>query len=180
MKLLVVVDMQNDFVSGSLGSADAQAIVGNVAALIRAFDGEILYTMDTHLPDYLDTQEGRRLPVRHCIAGTEGWQLDPEIARALAGRKAADEAHMVVKGTFGPKDLPQRIQPLLGVDEPLDVTVVGLCTDICVISTALLIKAFYPEAHITVDASCCAGASREGHRTALAAMGPCQIDVIGA
>lgn len=176
-KLLIVVDMQNDFVSGALGSTAAKAIEENVVAKILNFDGAILYTLDTHLEDYADTQEGKRLPVPHCIAGTDGWAPTAAVWMALMHKDVADEAHMVVKGTFGAKDLPLKVHDLLHGD-PDEITLIGLCTDICVISNAMLLKAFFPEAHIIIDASCCAGVSKESHTTALNAMKTCQMDVI--
>ena len=176
--VLVVVDMQNDFITGSLGSKEAEAIVEAVAKRIVEFDGLILYTLDTHLDNYFDTQEGQKLPVRHCIAGTEGWEPNPVIWMALTHKNAADEPHMISKNTFGGVNLYTRIHEFLNGAEPEAITLVGLCTDICVISNALLLKAFYPEAKITVDAAACAGATPEGHKTALAAMKPCQIDIV--
>lgn len=176
-KLLIVVDMQNDFVSGALGTKQAQAIAPKVVEKILNFDGDILYTLDTHGADYMETQEGKKLPVPHCIAGTEGWTPTAGVWMALMEKNAADEEHMVVKGTFGAKDLPIRLHEMYGEDLP-ETTLIGLCTDICVISNALLLKAFFPEMPIIVDASCCAGATPEGHDTALASMRICQIDVV--
>ncbi len=179
-KLLIVVDMQNDFVSGALGSRDAAAIEANVVSRILEFDGDdIYYTLDTHGEDYLSTEEGRRLPVVHCVAGTEGWTPTAAVWMALMHKNVADEAHMAAKTTFGAKELPFMIHEQHG-DEIGQITLVGLCTDICVISNALLLKAFFPEARIEVDASCCAGVSRQSHETALAAMRACQIDIVGA
>ena len=175
--VLVVVDMQNDFVSGSLGSKEAQAIVKPVVARILGFDGLIVYTLDTHAENYLETQEGKKLPVKHCVVGSEGWMPNPDVLDALKRRNAADERHMIAKDTFGGVTLPMRIHELLGA-EPEEITLVGLCTDICVISNTLLLKASFPEAKITVDAAACAGATPEGHKTALAAMKPCQIDIV--
>lgn len=177
-KILVVVDMQNDFVNGSLGSPEAQAIVDNVVKKILDFDGNIFYTLDTHTEDYLETQEGKNLPVKHCITGTDGWAPNAAVWMALMHQEVADEPHMIAKDTFGGVSLPMRINEMLEGEEPEEITLVGLCTDICVISNALLLKAFYPEAKITVDASCCAGATPEGHKTALAAMKPCQIEIV--
>ncbi|MEN6593646.1 MAG: isochorismatase family cysteine hydrolase [Clostridiaceae bacterium] len=177
-QFLIVVDMQNDFITGSLGSPEAQAIVDNVVKKILDFDGKILYTLDTHTENYLETQEGAKLPVKHCIAGTDGWAPNAAVWMALMHKEVADEAHMIAKDTFGGVSLPMRIHEMLEGAEPEEITLVGLCTDICVISNALLLKAFYPEAKITVDAACCAGASVEGHKTALAAMKPCQINIV--
>ena len=177
-KLLVVTDMQNDFITGALGTAEARAIVDNVCARIRAFDGEIFFTMDTHNEAYMDTQEGRRLPVPHCIAGTDGWAPNAAVWMALMDRDAADEAHMVMKHGFGATELPIRIHETLG-DGVTVITLVGLCTDICVISNAMLLKTFFPEARIVIDASCCAGVTPASHNTALAAMAAVQMDVTG-
>ena len=168
--ILIVVDMQNDFIDGSLGTKEAVAIVPRVAEKIRGFAGRVLFTRDTHQSDYLDTQEGKNLPVVHCVEGTDGWQLRDEIA-------ALCETTPIDKPTFGSKRLGEI---LLGLDalEPIgSVTVIGLCTDICVISNALLVKAFLPEVPVTVDAACCAGVTPESHRNALAAMKMCQIAV---
>ena len=176
--LLVVVDMQEDFIRGPLGTAEARAAVPKAAERIRAWEGEILYTLDTHREDYLDTQEGERLPAPHCIRGSRGWQLDGEVYRALAERGAADASHAVEKDTFGAKALPARAEALLG-GKPQRIVLIGLCTDICVISNAILLKAFFPEARIAVDASCCAGVTPQSHQRALEALAPCQVDVIG-
>ena len=177
-KVLVVVDMQNDFITGSLSSKEAQAVVEPVVQRILDFDGLILYTLDTHTEDYLNTKEGEKLPVKHCIAGTDGWAPNSAVWMALMHKNVADEQHMIAKDTFGGVSLPMRIHEMLEGEDPEEITLVGLCTDICVISNALLLQAFYPEAKITVDASCCAGATPEGHKTALAAMKPCQIEIV--
>ncbi len=176
-KVLVVVDMQNDFITGSLGSKEAQAIVESVVKRILDFDGLILYTLDTHTEKYLETQEGHKLPVEHCIAGTDGWAPNSAVWMALMHKNVADEQHMIAKDTFGGVSLPMRIHEMLAGAEPEEITLVGLCTDICVISNALLLKAFYPEAAISVDAAACAGATPEGHKNALSAMKVCQIDI---
>lgn len=178
MNILVVVDMQNDFVSGALGTAEARAIVPHVVG--RVVDGlnrseEILFTRDTHGTDYPDTQEGRKLPVPHCIRGTEGWEIIEQLREYVE--------NPIDKPTFGSQylgallkardeDLKKQGKP--GVEK---ITLIGLCTDICVISNALLIKAFLPEAEIAVDAECCAGVTPESHRNALEAMKMCQITV---
>ena len=176
--VLVVVDMQNDFITGSLGTKEAQAIVDAVVKRILDFDGLILYTLDTHTEDYLETQEGKNLPVKHCIAGTDGWAPNAAVWMALMHQQVADEPHMIAKDTFGGVSLPMRIHEMLEGHEPEQIDLVGLCTDICVISNALLVKAFYPEATITVDAAACAGATPEGHKTALSAMKTCHIDIV--
>ena len=171
-QFLVVVDMQNDFVTDALGTPEAQAIVGNAAAKIRAFPGEIFVTLDTHGPDYLRTAEGRKLPVEHCLRGTKGWELAPAIAEALRGKSAVT----VEKPTFGSTALPGVLESAAGGDD-FSVTLIGLCTDICVVSNALLLKAAFPEKAIAVDASCCAGVTPQLHRAALDTMRSCQIDV---
>ena len=177
-KVLVVVDMQNDFITGSLGSAEAQATVEPVVKRILDFEGLILYTLDTHTENYLQTKEGQKLPVEHCIAGTEGWAPNAAVWMALMTKNVADEQHMIAKDTFGGVSLPMRIHEMLGGEEPEEITLIGLCTDICVISNALLLKAFYPEATFIVDAAACAGATPGGHKTALTAMKACHIDIV--
>ena len=168
MKYLIVVDMQNDFITGILGSAHAAAIVPNVVEKIKHFDGQTIFTRDTHGADYMDTQEGMKLPVKHCIKDTDGWQICDELA---------PYTQLVIdKVTFGSVELPQ-IMKLF--DEPIEeIELCGLCTDICVISNAMILKAAFPEAKITVDASCCAGVTMESHNTALNAMKAVQIEVI--
>ena len=175
--ILIVVDMQNDFVDGSLGTPEAVSIVAAVAEKICAFRGEILYTMDTHGEDYLATQEGRNLPVKHCIEGTEGWMLAPAVRHALAEKGALGGEHCVCKCTFGSKDLPGRILAATDGEQPVSFTLIGLCTDICVISNAMLLKAFFPEVPMYVDPLCCAGVTPERHEEALASMQCCQISV---
>ena len=168
-KLLVVIDMQNDFIDGSLGTPEALAIVEAVKEKIRAYPPEAVFaTMDTHGPDYLSTQEGRNLPVEHCIRGTDGWRIRPELAELLEG------AAVFEKPTFGSTRLAETIRGLEGVEE---IELIGLCTDICVVSNALLLKAFMPEVKIRVDAACCAGVTPEKHSAALETMRSCQIEV---
>lgn len=168
-KAIVVVDMQKDFIDGALGTKEAQAMLPRMEAKLaaaRAAGTALVFTMDTHGENYLATQEGKRLPVPHCIRGTKGW----EIAASL--QPFAQEAAAVIeKPTFGSTELPA---VLADYDE---IELVGLCTDICVISNALLLKAFYPEKRISVDASCCAGVTVESHEDALRAMKMCQVDV---
>ena len=173
MKLLVVVDMQNDFIDGALGSAEAQAIVDRVASKIRQHDGMIAVTHDTHEPEYLTTQEGKHLPVVHCVKDTEGWRLNQKIFDVL-NEKFVDGTSVDVffKPTFGCTEMAELDIPL--VDE---IELVGLCTDICVISNAMLMKAYHPEIPIAVDASCCAGVTPESHANALRAMRMCQIKI---
>lgn len=171
-QFLIVVDMQKDFVDGALGTAEAQAIVPAVAEKIRGFDGEIIVTYDTHEDDYMTTREGRFLPVPHCIRDTDGWQLNAVVAEALA-----DRAYTVVeKPTFGAVTLPEVVEQLAG-DEDFAVELVGLCTDICVVSNAMLLKANFPEVDMTVDAACCAGVTPASHQAALTTMACCQITI---
>ena len=172
-KFLIVVDMQKDFINGALGSAEADAAVPAAVEKIRGFDGEIFVTYDTHAENYMETAEGKKLPVPHCIKGTEGWNLDSRIAEALSGKRFTP----VEKRTFGSVDLPDLIGKSAGNDN-ISVEIIGVCTDICVVSNALLIKAFFPEADITVDSSCCAGVTPELHEAALKTMRSCHIDVI--
>ena len=170
-KLLLVIDMQNDFIDGALGTKEAEAIVENVKAKIRAYPPrDVIATMDTHGPDYLQSQEGRNLPVEHCIRGTEGWRIRPDIAALLP------EKRIYEKPAFGSVRLAADLKTL-SETEPIELEIVGLCTDICVISNALLLKAMMPEVRISVDASCCAGVTPESHAAALSAMRSCQIMV---
>ena len=170
---LIVVDMQKDFVDGALGTPEAVAIVPAVCEKIRAFDGEIIATYDTHPATYLDTAEGKKLPVVHCVKGTDGWQLDAAVASALAERGWT----AVEKPTFGSTDLPYLVKSMAG-EEDFDVTLIGLCTDICVVSNALLLKAHFPEHTIAVDAACCAGVTPATHAAALKTMAMCQIETL--
>ena len=167
-KVLVVVDMQNDFIDGALGTKEAVAIVPFVKEKIETFDGIVLYTRDTHFADYMNTQEGRNLPVAHCIKGTQGWEIHPEL-EALRKTEAID------KVTFGSKDLVDVLKTIENIE---DITFVGLCTDICVISNVMVTKAFYPEIPLIVDAKCCAGVSVQTHLNALEAMKVCQVKVV--
>ncbi len=172
MNILIVVDMQNDFVSGALGTREAVAIVPHVVG--RVVDGinrgeQILFTRDTHGENYPDTQEGRKLPVPHCIRGTEGWEIIPQLTEYTVGRTILD------KPTFGSVELVRLLEELHKTEPVETVTLIGLCTDICVISNAMLAKATLPEAEIVVEAACCAGVTPESHENALAAMAVCQI-----
>ena len=172
-KFLIVVDMQKDFVVGSLGTHEAIAIVPKVVNKIKAFDGELIVTFDTHSEDYMNTSEGEKLPVPHCIKGTHGWKLVSLLAETLEGR----EYTAVEKPTFGSVELPKIIKEMAG-NEEFSIELVGLCTDICVVSNALLLKAHFPEVPISVDSRCCAGVTVESHNAALQTMKMCQIDVI--
>lgn len=170
-RLLLVIDMQNDFVDGALGTPEAAAIVDRVAEEIGKYPTkDIIATRDTHPENYLETQEGHNLPVIHCVKGTPGWELNAKVAAALKG------AAIIDKPTFGSKELAEQMAAL-AQDEDLDITLVGLCTDICVISNALLIKAFLPETPIQVIANCCAGVTPASHKAALDTMRMCQIKI---
>ena len=173
-KLLIVVDMQKDFVDGALGSKEAVAIVDNVVKKIESFDGDILVTYDTHGEAYMNTQEGKNLPVPHCIKGTDGWKLDAKVQAALD--KKAYRA--IEKPTFGSTDLIEYIRKTYDPAE-LEIQLIGLCTDICVVSNALLMKANFLETKVSVDADCCAGVTVDSHNAALLTMKMCQVQVIG-
>lgn len=167
MKYLIVVDMQVDFVSGALGSAHAAAIVPNVVEKVKSFNGQVIFTRDTHGSDYFQTQEGRKLPVKHCVKNTDGWQICDELRPYV--EKVVD------KVTFGSVDLPGYIRDFGTEIEEIELC--GLCTDVCVISNAILLKAAFPEVRISVDSSSCAGVTMESHATALEAMKAVQIDI---
>lgn len=170
-KILVVVDMQRDFIDGSLGTKEAQSIVEAVKEKIRTYEPEnVVATRDTHPENYLETYEGRHLPVEHCIEGTDGWQLYPGIDELLSGCVIFD------KPTFGSVKLAEYLKKL-NAASPIEVEIVGLCTDICVISNALLIKAYLPEVNISLDPKCCAGVTPESHEAALTTMRSCQIQI---
>ena len=170
-KIMIVVDMQNDFITGALGTKEAVAIVPYVRELIENFDGKVLFTRDTHLDDYMETQEGKNLPVPHCIRWTEGWQIHPEL-EALRKTDAID------KVTFGSKDLVEVLKQEETIDKIEEITFVGVCTDICVISNVMVVKAFYPEVPLIVDAKGCAGVNVSSHLNALEAMKMCQVKVV--
>lgn len=174
-KYLVIVDMQNDFIDGSLGTKEAVSIVLNVVQKINDFDGFICATMDTHGENYLNTQEGIILPVKHCIQGTPGWNIQDDVDSALYDFPY--QAEIFCKDTFGSYDLGNYLAMKNKFDPISEIVLIGLCTDICVISNALLLKAFLPEVKITVDAACCAGVTPESHNNALSAMKVCQINV---
>lgn len=165
-KTLIVIDMQNDFIDGALGTPEAQAIVPNVKKKIEEYKArgdEIIFTRDTHQSNYLETNEGKHLPVEHCIEGTHGWQ----IAEGLE----VPNCSYIDKPTFGWTHWINRYFE--------EIELVGLCTDICVVSNAMILKATFSEINITVDASCCAGVTPESHKAALTTMKMCQINVIG-
>ena len=168
-KILIVVDMQKDFVDGALGTKEAVAIVDAVVEKVKNFDGEVIFTRDTHFENYMETQEGKNLPVPHCIRGTKGWELNPEI-EALRKEEAFD------KPSFGSMELGAYLKEQENVES---VEFIGLCTDICVISNVMITKAALPEVPVIVDASCCAGVTPESHKNALEAMKMCQVKIIG-
>lgn len=168
--ILIVVDMQNDFIDGALGTKEAVAIVPAVEDKIKNFKGRVIFTRDTHEENYMNTQEGRNLPVSHCIRGTKGWEIRPELMELC-------KENPIDKVTFGSKELG----PMLNAaneEEPIEsITFIGLCTDICVISNVMIAKAFLPEVKVKVDAACCAGVTPESHKNALSAMKVCQVEV---
>ncbi|MBC5660631.1 cysteine hydrolase [Anaerosacchariphilus sp. NSJ-68] len=171
-KILVVIDMQKDFVDGSLGTPEAAGIVDAVVNEIGEYAPENIYaTRDTHPENYLETQEGRMLPVVHCVKGTPGWEINEKVAAALQGAEVID------KPTFGSRILAEKLAAL-AEKEKIQVTLVGLCTDICVVSNALLIKAYLPEIQVRVKADCCAGVTPASHEAALTTMKMCQIEVL--
>lgn len=181
-KILVVVDMQNDFIDGPLGTPEAVGIVDNVCAKIREGEwDEIIVTKDTHYDDlYFDSQEGQKLPVKHCIEQTDGWQLNNKVFEALDKTflKATGNIEVFFKKTFGSKQMIEYIEETYDLFTfNFELTLIGVCTDICVISNALLLKAHYPEMKIVVDAACCAGTTPEKHRMALVTMDSCQIEI---
>lgn len=167
MKYLIVVDMQVDFITGNLGSKAAEDIVASVVKKVNNFDGKIIFTRDTHYDNYLDTQEGRLLPVKHCIKDTAGWQICDEL-------KPYAE-NIVDKITFGSVELPNILKSYGEDIEKIELC--GLCTDICVISNAMILKAAFPEARIAIEGNCCAGVTPESHNTALDAMKAVQIEI---
>ncbi|MCM1135335.1 MAG: cysteine hydrolase [Clostridium sp.] len=171
MKYLIVVDMQKDFITGSLGTQEAQKILPKVIEKVENYDGKVIFTKDTHTADYLNTQEGKNLPVEHCISGEEGWYLDERLEE-LAARESWK---IYNKPTFGCVELAEDLREENKKEAIEEIELCGLCTDICVISNALLLKAFLPETPIRVDAKCCAGVTPQSHQNALEAMKMCQI-----
>ena len=175
VRYLVVVDMQKDFIDGSLGTEEAQGIVEKVKEKILSYPKDMVYaTLDTHGEDYLSTQEGKMLPVPHCIKGTEGWGLHPALKELIL------PDHFFEKGSFGSLSLAEFMRELFRQQDSMEgasIELVGLCTDICVVSNALLLKAFLPEVPVSVDSSCCAGVTKEKHLAALETLRSCQIEV---
>ncbi len=174
MKALIVIDMQKDFTTGVLGNPETAAVVEPVVKYIKAFrkenpNGLVIATLDTHTEDYLNTQEGRKLPVPHCIKGTKGWSLEKAVQTALG-----ENAILVEKAAFGAADLPKIIGKRRKIEE---FQVIGVCTDICVISNAMILKAAFPEVPVKIISECCAGVTPESHETALAAMRACQMEI---
>lgn len=173
MRFLIVIDMQNDFISGSLGSEQAKRIVGRVKEKIVNFDGKIIFTRDTHDKDYLCTQEGKRLPIKHCISKTCGWEICDELRSCLCCAEILD------KPSFGTLYIGEMIRALCeNGDSVEEIQLIGLCTDICVVSNALILKAQFPEVNIVVDSNCCAGSNKHLHDCALEVMKSCHIDVL--
>ena len=183
-KILLVVDMQNDFIEGSLKTEQAPKIIPNVVKKINDKENQlIIFTQDTHGEDYLEIQEGKKLPVEHCIENTHGWEINKDILNAWKNKQDRiilenRENNSIIKDTFGSKDLITVLKEINAESPIEEIEIAGLCTDICVISNALLIKAYFPEIEIVVDSACCAGVTPESHETALNAMKACQVTVI--
>ena len=169
-KILIVVDMQNDFIDGALGTKEAVAIVPRVKEIIEGFDGKVIFTRDTHKENYMETQEGRNLPVPHCIENSEGWQIEKSLAPYAS--------KVINKPTFGSLELLNLIDEENNADPIEEIMLIGLCTDICVISNALVLRGLYHNMEIVVDSNSCAGVTPEKHKAALEVMKSCQIEVI--
>ena len=184
MKILIVVDMQNDFIDGALGTKEAAAILENVAARIQSWGGgPVVFTQDTHQDNYLTTPEGKKLPAPHCIEGTHGWQIHDMILAAWQNKDGTPKIpglinNAFMKPVFGSVELVQYLETR--ADELTEVELVGVCTDICVISNAIMIKNTLPNVNVTVNAHCCAGVTPQSHTEALNTMKMCQIDVMGS
>ena len=170
-KVLAVIDMQNDFIDGALGTPEAESIVSNVIKTIEEFDGRVIYTMDTHGKNYMDTQEGKNLPVPHCIKGTPGWDIHKDI-------KAIMREEAIEKPGFGSVDFGERLLAINNEDPIESITFVGLCTDICVIVGVMIAKTFLPEVPLIVKSDCCAGVTPESHANALKVMEMCQVKIL--
>lgn len=169
--VLIVVDMQKDFIDGALGTAEAVAIVPNVEKKLQEFEGEVIFTRDTHEENYMETQEGKNLPVPHCIRGTAGWEIDASLQKYVTGK-------CIDKPTFGSVELGAYLKELNDTEPIESITLIGLCTDICVISNAMIAKATLPEVKVIIDSACCAGVTPQSHNNALEAMKMCQIAII--
>ena len=183
-KILVVVDVQNDFIDGSLRNEEAIKKIPNIVKKIEDFDGNYIFvTRDTHFQNYLESNEGKHLPVIHCVKGTDGWFINADVAKVLHERELKEDGCIITyvnKPTFGSTDLVEKIKSIMInlKETELDIEFIGFCTDICVVSNVLLCKStFYETANISVDASCCAGVTPESHEAALTTMRMCQIDV---
>lgn len=176
MKILVVVDMQNDFITGTLANKEAENIVDSVCDLIKKEKYKaIFFTVDTHGRNYLNTLEGQKLPVEHCILGTEGWELNDKIKEAMHNSNTK-KVHIITKYTFGSENLLRQIDEY--INEKTEIILCGVCTDICVVSNALLLRAKYPNTIIKVHKNCCAGIDCKGHDAAMLVMERCQIEVV--
>ena len=185
MKFLIVVDMQVDFISGSLGSDLAKAIVPNVVKKIENFDGTVIFTRDTHFEDYMETKEGKKLPVKHCLYQSEGWRINDDVYQAIVNAEInGTKVTTIAKETFGYPDFGHAMMDVMGIEteedlQEMDITMCGFCTDICVVSNALILKAcFYKEAEINVVENACAGVTKESHDAAINTMKMCQINII--
>lgn len=180
-KILIVVDMQKDFIYGSLGSPEAREIVSNVVAKIKQYKNEgnmIIATQDTHFSDYLSTEEGRKLPIPHCIVNSEGWQIEDGVFDAIRGY---DNLMCVNKTTFGSVAMCEKLRELIAVDEQSEysIEIIGLVLNICVISNALLVKGYFPEAEISIDLNCTAATSKDDYESACMVLKSCQVDIHG-
>lgn len=173
-KKLIVVDMQKDFTYGALRNEMAIDVIRNVVEKVNSFEGEVIFTYDTHQENYLETSEGRKLPVTHCVEGTEGWALIDE----LEAIRSANNNRCFNKPTFGSVALAEVLKNENDTEAIDEIELVGVCTDICVISNAMLLKAYMPEVTIRVDGTCCAGVTAGSHENALKAMESCQIEVV--
>ncbi len=171
---LIVIDMQNDFLTGALGTAEGASIINDVAQRAADFPGTVWFTRDTHTAEYLSTQEGQRLPIPHCIEGSEGWQLAP----ALETVRQTRQGQVFDKPAFGSPQLAEALLQAHQKTPITSITFVGVCTDICVLSNVLLCKAFLPEVPIRVESSLCAGVTPQRHQTALSAMEACQVEIL--
>lgn len=172
--ILIVVDMQNDFISGNLGNEEAEKIVETVIKKVKNFQGRVIFTKDTHYDNYLDTQEGKNLPIVHCIKNTRGWEIADGIKELIEEKRA----EVFEKSSFGSEALIKRLREIDEKEKIENITLIGICTDICVVSNALAIRTFLPEVPVKVDSSCCAGVTKEKHEAALETMRSCQIEVI--